>query len=211
MANTARSWADVSVGSFNIPTDATHFRWANATAQRQKMCDGGRLYDLSDPHDRPTTRPTGAVRVYPYTVAQGKEGREDVVTPITCKPGIGGNDPITYVVIEFENQSNGNAEVVDSLLRMLDKSVALNNKPSEILIEENKRLRAENDEQKEYIAANEGGPVSRFLNQHPEIVQDLVKAGLEWGHILGRGLKIRVLMLEEEAKAKGVIDVTPKN
>ena len=181
------------------------------------MCDGGRLYDLSEPHDRPTTKPAGPIKIYPYVVTPSpvKGQGEDKVEPCVIKPGVGNTDPVVWCVVEFEPAAAFGDNTVAELVKLVKASIELNNKPSDVLVKIIERQQKEIDEQKEYIAANEGGPIARFLNQHPEVVQDVVKAGLEWGALLNKGLKIKIATMEAEAKekgllGKGVLDVTPK-
>ena len=206
-----RTWADVAAGRYGIPQDATHFRWKYATAERQKMCDGGRLYDLGEPFDRPGTKPNGIIQIFPYVVTPApKKGQDDKLTECVVKPGVAGQSAVTWITLEFRKEGTGTdntAEVLTGLIKDLTEKVT---RPQDILIKENERLQARCDEQAKYIAENEGGPVERWLMQNPEVIRDLVKAGLEWGNLIGKALRIKINQMEAEAKSKGYLDVTPK-
>jgi len=222
---TIKSWSQLQAGEFGIPEEATHFRWSMSTAQRQKMCDNGRLYALDDVTSRPTNRPNGkVVNVYPVIVTEGEAGKHNV-EEIIVKPGINQSENIKYVTLEFaqdvEEESQTQAQTIKSLSDLVTKLGLTLKEPSDILMQIIKEQKQTIKEQAEYISANEGGAFYRFLSQNPELAKEGLSIVVGLGKTAGEFAKLRLTKyldeqkefkayLENQKRMQGEIDVTPK-
>lgn len=223
---TIKSWSQLSPGEFGIPEGATHFRWSMNTAQRQKMCDNGRLYSLEDTTDRPSNRPNGKiVNVYPVIVTDSDDGVKKNVEEIIVKSGINGSDNIKFVTIEFsqdvEEESQTQAQTVKALSDLVTKLGIALKEPSDVLLKIIDEQKQTIREQAEYITQNEGGAFYRFLSQNPELAKEGLSIVVGIGKTAGEFAKVRLTAYLDEVKEfkayqekqkrlQGELDVTPK-